>query len=116
MLTCKRGTIKRAAFTRKNGSKVKASCVKNMGEPGKWRVTHKSKGIGPLKKGRLGKYGYSVDDSVMARHRALRKASIVEGARDVFRMLQAVATYTKRTSPMKSKRYLADRDYVRKMF
>ncbi len=116
MKTCKRGTIRRAAFTRKNGTRVKSRCIKNMGEPGKWRVTHKLKGIGPLKKGRLSKYGYSVDDGLITRHRALRKASAGEGALDVFRMLQVLVTYTKRTSPEKSKRYLADRDYVRKMF
>jgi hypothetical protein len=38
-----------------------------------------------------------------------------EGRTAVLRMLQAVATYTKRTSPAKSKLFLADRAAVAAM-
>jgi hypothetical protein len=114
MPTCKRGTIRRKAYTRKNGRKVGASCVKNMGAPGRWRTVHRSKGIGPLKAGRLARFGYHCDLSVERRHAALRAASRRLGSLAVFRMLNALVTYTKRTSPSMSGKYLADRNYVRK--
>lgn len=114
MPTCKRGTIRRKAYTRKSGRKVAAACVKNLGAPGRWRTVHRSRGIGPLKEGRLAKFGYESDLSVDARHAALRRASRRLGALSVFRMLNALATYTKRTSPSKSAMYIADRNYVRK--
>ena len=114
--TCKRGMIRRSAFTRKSGRKVAAACVRNMGESGKWTQRHRTAGTGKLRKGRLSKYGYALSNSATTRHAALKRAAAVEGARPVFRMLQAVATYTKRTSPASSKKFLADRNYVRKMF
>lgn len=112
---CKRGTIRRVSFTRKSGSRVKSRCVRNMGESGKWTVKHKTAGIGPLKKGRLAKFGYNSTKRIGLRRQALRKAVKSEGKTAVLRMLQAVATYTKRTSPKKSALFLADRAAVAKM-
>ncbi len=114
MPTCKRGTIRRKAYTRKTGRKVSASCIKNRGAPGRWRTVHRSRGIGPLKEGRLERFGYKSSSSLQSRRTALRAASRRLGALAVFRMLNALATYTKRTSPSKSAMYLADRNYVRK--
>ncbi len=114
MPSCKRGTIRRKAYTRKNGRKVSAKCVKNMGAPGRWRTVHRSRGIGPLKAGRLERFGYHSARSAASRHAALRAASRRLGALAVFRMLNALVTYTKRTSPSMSAKYLADRNYVRK--
>ena len=113
--TCKRGTIRRVSFTRKSGSRVKSRCVRNMGAPGKWTAKHRSTGIGPLKQGRLAKFGYNTTQRVGLRRQALRKAVKSEGKTTVLRMLQAVATYTKRTSPKKSALFLADRAAVAKM-
>ena len=70
--TCKRGMIRRSAFTRKSGRKVSAACVRNMGEPGKWTQRHKTAGIGKLRKGRLSKYGYNSSASATARHSGAR--------------------------------------------
>ncbi len=114
MPSCKRGTIRRKAYTRKTGRKVSAKCVKNLGAPGRWRTVHRSRGIGPLKAGRLARFSYHCDLSVERRHAALRAASRRLGALAVFRMLNALVTYTKRTSPSMSAKYLADRNYVRK--
>ncbi len=114
--TCKRGQIRRRAYTRKSGRKVTAKCIRNVGAPGKWRTVHKSKGIGPLKKGRLERFGYNSDAPVTKRHTALRAASRRLGALVVFRMLGALSTYTKRTSPSKSALFLADRNFVRREF
>ncbi len=112
--TCRRGTIKRRAYTRRSGKKVTAHCIRNMGAPGKWRTVHRSKGIGPLKKGRLARFGYDSDGVATRRHTALRAAARRLGSLAVFRMLGALATYTKRTSPAKSAIFKADRNFVRR--
>ena len=118
--TCKRGMIRRSAYTRKSGSKrsgvaVAAKCVRNMGEAGKWTVRHRSAGIGRLRRGRLARFGYNTSKTNASRRRALGKAVKSEGRVPVLRMLQAVATYTKRTNPAKSKLFLADRAVVAEM-
>ncbi len=112
--TCKRGTIRRRAYTRRSGRRVTARCVRNMGAPGKWSTVHRSKGIGPLKKGRLARFGYDSDEVASKRHNALKAASRRLGSLAVFRMLGALATYTKRTSPGKSAIFIADRNFVRR--
>ncbi len=113
--TCKSGKIRRVSFTRKSGRRVKSRCVRNMGAPGKWTAKHRSAGIGPLKQGRLAKFGYNSTKRAGLRRQALRKAVKSEGKTAVLRMLQAVATYTKRTSPKKSALFLSDRAAVAKM-
>lgn len=125
MKTCKRGTIRRSgytrrAYTRKSGTRVRgasvaSACITNRGAAGKWTVTHKSAGIGKLKAGRLAQYGYSSSKTTHARHIALGKAIKAYGALAVYRMLNAVYVYSKRTSPSKSALYKLDRDYVGKL-
>lgn len=125
MKTCKRGTIRRSgytrrAYTRKSGTRVRgasvaSACITNRGAAGKWTVTHKSAGIGKLKAGRLAQYGYSSSKTTHARHIALGKAIKAHGALAVYRMLNAVYVYSKRTSPSKSALYKLDRDYVGKL-
>lgn len=112
--TCKKGQIRRRAYTRKSGSHVKSACIKNVGAPGKWRTVHRSAGIGTLKKGRLERFGYDSGAAAGVRHAALRKAAARLGSLAVFRMLGALSTYTKRTSPAKSAIFKADRNYVRR--
>ncbi len=118
--TCKRGMIRRSAYTRKSGVRVGAKCVRNMGEAGKWTVRHRNPaslaaGIGRLRSGRLARFGYNTSKTNASRRRALGKAVKSEGRTAVLRMLQAVATYTKRTNPAKSKLFLADRAAVAAM-
>ena len=110
----------RRAFTRKSGVHVKGSHVTghrihDVGAPGKWASIH-GPGIGPMKEGLLKKVGYSAEKGKTARHKAIRKAVKKYGPLSTFRKLQAVSTYTKRTSKGKSKTYKADRNWVRKMF
>ena len=71
-------------------------------------------GIGKLKKGELGKYGYSTKVNATRRHRALNKATRKYGALSVYRKLNALAVYTKNTSPKTSKTVKADRNYIGK--
>ena len=113
---CGRGQIRRAAFTRrlaKSGkrTRVASRCVRNMGAPGKGK-----KLIGTLKKGLLSKYGYKAQNNAAERHEALKKAVKAYGALSVLRKLNAVAVYTRRTSPGVSAVFKADMKWVRASF
>ena len=90
---------------------VKPKCIKDVGLPGKGEQS-----IGPLRKGELNKYGYSMKESEEKRHAALREAIDEYGALGVFRKLDAIAKLTVRTIPEASKIYEKDRDWVEKRF
>jgi hypothetical protein len=117
-------TISRKAYSvsRKTRSgkivnyKVKASRVKDVGAPGKWTVVNKSRGIGKLKKGELKKYGYEVTAPVASRRASIERAVRASSPVTVLRRLNAVATYTKRTSPIKSRTFAADKAYVQRKY
>lgn len=128
-LTCPKGMIvrdgyTRKGFTRKNGTrvgtiKVPSSCIKSRGLPGKTKDLFKDgTGIGPLKKGELGKHGYHgiKDMGVRKRRKALTAAVAEFTALTIFRKLGALRTYLKRTSPQASKICLDDQRWVRKTF
>lgn len=72
--------------------------------------------IGPLKEGSLSKLGYHIDRSKTARHKSLRKAVKKYGSLSTFRKLQAVGTLTKRTKKSNSRKFLTDRNWVRKTY
>ena len=72
--------------------------------------------IGPLRKGTLRSFGYGSNNSASERHSALKKAVKSEGALSIFRKLNAVATLNKNTNPTLSKKFLADRNWVRNNF
>lgn len=90
---------------------VGPACVKDRGLPGKGKQS-----IGPLRKGELSKYGYSMRESQEDRHKALRKAIEEYGALGVYRKLDAVTKLTERTIPDASKIYEKDRNWVRDSF
>lgn len=125
MPSCNRGTIRRKSYsrksyTRKNGihvrsTHVRSACIKDQGESGKWTVKHGSAGIGALKAGKLSKLGYSSSGSTSERHTAIQKAIKAYGPLAVYRMLNAVYVYSKRTTPAKSATYKADRNWVGEM-
>jgi len=73
--------------------------------------------IGKLRKGLLGRYGYSEVKkmSVARRHAALRRAARRLGTRHVERSLIAASTYTKRTSPRSSAIFRANERYIRRL-
>jgi hypothetical protein len=88
---------------------------------GKIRNTRKNRpkcvpGIGKLKKGELGQYGYSTTAKATSRHRAINKATRKYGPLSVYRKLNALAVYTKNTSPKTSKTVKADRNYIGRKF
>ena len=91
--------------------------VRDMGAPGKWRYEHMgAPGIGKLRQGDLSGVGYSVSKKASTRHRAVDKAVKKYGKLSTLRKLNAVAVYTRRTSPVKSRAFKSDVKYVQKKY
>jgi hypothetical protein len=105
---CPRGMIRRKAYTRKNGTRVKSSCIKDMGKPGK----------GPklftLKKGGLSKYGYHVRDSYVKRHTSLKKALKHMSYATLVRKINALSILFKNTQPGLAKHAKSDVKWLQK--
>lgn len=114
---CPTGYIKRAAYMRytKKGKHilVPEACIKDIGAPGKG--IRSGPGIGPLRRGELAKHGYKEVQKMSAtdRHAALDRAVKEFGSLGVWRKLNAVAVYTKRTAPAASAVFKSDMDYIR---
>ena len=71
--------------------------------------------IGPLKEGLLKKVGYSVTARVSRRRAAVKRAVKKYGKTSTIRKLNAVAVYTRRTSPAKSRAFRSDMKFAQKM-
>jgi hypothetical protein len=80
--------------------------------------TRRGKGIGPLREGELSQFGYSgvAKLSEARRHAALKLAVGKFGALTVIRKLNAVAVYTKNTSPKVSRIFRSDMAWIRREF
>jgi hypothetical protein len=117
-IRCGRGKIARKAHHKtlrnKKSVYVKSSCIKDRGAPGRWQTVKHMMGIGPLKKGSLASTGYHANDSTNKRHESLKKAVDRYGKASTIRKLNAVAVYTKRTVPSRSRRYKTDQKWVSK--
>lgn len=117
--SCPTGYIRRAAYMRytKKGKHVLVpeACIKDVGAPGKGLQRGEKPGIGPLRQGDLARYGYSrvAGMSQDARRTALRAAVSAYGSLTVWRKLNALHVYTRRTSPATSQAVKADMDWVR---
>jgi len=79
---------------------------------------NKKSRIGTLKKGLLIKFGYQnvTQLSLEQRHEALQKAIRAYGALSVFRKLNAIYVYNRKTNPSHSRIFKTDRDWVRLQF
>lgn len=115
---CPAGKILRVAHVRytKRGKHIRipAKCIPDVGAPGKGLRSGKP-GIGVLKKGNLVQFGYEKIAALSStdRHTALRKAVHAYGALTVWRKLNALSIYTRRTSPMTSRTAKEDMDWIR---
>lgn len=115
--SCPPGKILRDAYVRlRRDSRVfvPASCITDVGNPGKG-LPGGEPGIGPLRQGDLKQFGY---DNVVSltqgrRHLAIARAVHAYGALSVWRKLNAVYIYTRRTAPTASAVFKADRDWVK---
>ncbi len=122
---CPTGTIRRKAYTRKGytrntgarvaSTRVPSACIPDVGRPGKG-LPGGEPGIGKLKEGELSAVGYKFSASARSRHIALGAATRKYGPLSVYRKLNALAVYTKRTSPRTSKTAKADRNYLGRKF
>jgi hypothetical protein len=114
---CPAGKIRRNPYARiRKGRRtfVPASCITNVGAPGKGLASG-APGIGPLRQGNLKRFGYS-DVRAMStgrRHLALAAAVHKYGALTVWRKLNAIYIYTRRTAPTSSAIFKADRDWIK---
>ena len=116
---CPTGKIMRHGYMRiinkKNGTRklvrVKGSCVRDMGKPGK--LAPGAPTIGPLKKGELSRFGYSYKNPEQPRRRAIAVAIKELGSLNLYRKLDAVAKLTALTSPKASQIFASDRDWIR---
>jgi hypothetical protein len=88
-----------------------------VGAPGKG-LPDGAPGIGTLRQGDLTKFGYGAVTTMSAgaRHLALAKAVRAYGVLSVFRKLNAVYVYTRRSSPASSRIFKADRDWVKEHY
>ncbi len=115
---CPAGTILRAAHVRytKKGKHVRmpAACIPDVGAAGKGLQSGRP-GIGALKKGNLVRFGYEriAGLDIAARRAALKRAVDAYGALTVWRKLNALSIYTRRTSPVTSRVAKADMDWIR---
>ena len=110
-MACKPGTIRRSAYTRKNGVRVKSACVRDLGKPGKGHAL-----IGSLKSGELKKYGYSLKSKATRRHSALKKSVKAYGRGTLIKKLNALRVLHKNTHPVYSHKAHNDVKYVQKNF
>lgn len=79
-----------------------------------WQKRTGLKGIGPLKEGLLAKVGYRVTDRTARRHAAVDRAVKTYGRTSTIRKLNAVAVYTRKRSPVKSRTFKSDMTYAQK--
>ncbi len=118
--SCPKGYILRDAYMRytEKGKHILVpnSCIVDRGAPGEGLAS--GPGIGPLREGDLSQYGYKDVSSlsVKNRHEALSKAVRTFGSLTVWRKLNAIYIYTRRTSPLSSTIFKADMDWIRKEF
>ena len=113
--TCRRGTIRRTGYARtlKSGRRiaVPAACIQDRGAPGKGFAG--GPGIGSLREGLLRKHGYDWHATEGRRHLALAHAVRSYGALSVWRKLNAIYVYMRRTVPAASRVFEVDRDWIK---
>jgi len=129
---CPPGMILRAPYVRiRRGTRafVPGACIPDVGAPGKGLPSvfpdkqgrpdaQGRPGIGPLRSGDLSRFGYDtvVDMTQGRRHLALAMAVKAYGALTVWRKLNAVYIYTRRSSPASSRVFKADRDWIKEHY
>ena len=114
MAKCPKGKILRKAYTRKDGTRVKSTCVPDKGKPGK--TAPKNKVLPVPVKGALGKYGYHdiKNMTAAARHAALTKGVQDAGYATIIRRVNLIANYNKNSDPKTHKMMKSDIKWIQK--
>jgi hypothetical protein len=135
---CPPQSVHRRAYTRKNGTSVRAACVPQRGDSCRdgeiYRIAHSRKYmeggiqkvahipascvrrqslIRPLHKGDLKKYGYSYKAPEQTRRNALLKAITAYGPLTTYHKLDAVAKLSGGQYPKISEIFARDRNWVK---
>lgn len=105
---CPVGTIRRKAYTRKDGTHVRSTCVLDRGLPGKTAAKRKS--LPTPTPGSLSKYGYFNLKSKLA---DVRRKALLRGVKDagyatIVRRVNLIANYNKNSDPRLYKILRAD--------
>jgi len=108
--SCPGGQILRKGYSTKRGVKVSASCIKDLGKPGK------GKKLFTLRKGVLSPFGYSVKKGIPARRVALKKAMGKMTYSELVKRLNALYVLNKNTNPQYASRYRSDMQWVQKNY
>ena len=97
----------RDAYMRKDGTRVKASCIKDRGLKGKGAK------LFTVRKGGLTKYGYRLDDDKTVRHQALGKARKHMPYAKLIRKLNAIRILHKNTNPTYANKLKQDMKWLK---
>ena len=108
---CKKGQILRKAYTKRSGSKVKASCIEDRG-----LVGHGPKTLPPLDKNlSLSRFGYKLDKPEKTRRSSLKKASKKYSTISVLKRVNLIRNYSK-SIPENYDKLSNDVDYMKKQY
>lgn len=108
---CKKGQILRKAYTKRSGSKIKASCIEDRGQPG-----HGPKTLPPLDKNlSLSRFGYKLDKPEKTRRSSLKKASKKYSTISVLKRVNLIRNYSK-SIPENYDKLSNDVDYLKKQY
>lgn len=80
-----------------------------------WQRKTGMEGIGSLKEGSLEKVGYSASASKTRRRAAVKRAVKKFGRASTIRKLNAVAVYTRKRSPVLSRKFKTDMRFAQKL-
>ena len=120
-LKCKKGFVVRKGFTKKNGTKVRATCIKKKISLRKKEKNHLKlkRVIIPISKNHeLSKYGYKniKELGVRKRHKSLSNSVNEYGAKKVLSKLGAIKTLHKNKAPKLSEKIHNNQLWLRKKF
>jgi len=93
-------------------------CIKDTGLPGKGprKIKGKIQKIGPVQKGLLRKYGYSMTKTAEMRRIALKKAIKTYGKNSVIRKVNAIVVWNKYKNPTLSNKAKNDVKWIQKNY
>jgi hypothetical protein len=108
-LKCPKGQIVRNGYITKNGAVVGATCIKNVGKPGKYEGEHIY-----LKPGLLTKYGYHLDENANKRRNALKKAVKEYGYGSTVKKVNILAVFDKHNNVKDANTARSDVEWLKK--